>query len=304
MAKTRYDIQFSRLDKVLFPRDGLTKGDLVDYYGRVAPFMLPHVEGRPTTLQRYPDGIGGFMFYQKEAPGHFPDWIEQVAVEKKPTAQDPEDTQCQILCDRPETLQYLANQACITPHTWLSRKPRLHNPDRLILDLDPSDDDFEKVREGAWMLKALLDDLELPAYVMTTGSRGLHVTVPIRPELDFDRVKPLAKNLAERLVAGNPDCFTVEHRKQKRGDRVFVDYLRNEYAQTAVPPYAVRARDGAPVATPLHWDELRDPALHSQSYTLGTVLTRLERMGDPWRDIDRHAVSLRKQRRLAGLEAE
>lgn len=300
MARTRPtpEIAFSRREKVLFPRDGITKGELIDYYGEIADVMLPHVSGRPTTLQRFPDGIHEFMFYQKEAPEHFPDWIELVEVEKKPTGKDPKDWQCQVICDRAETLMYLANIACITPHTWLSRKPKLNRPDRFVLDLDPSDDDFEKVREGAFMLKELLESFDLPVFVMTTGSRGLHVTVPIKPELEFDTVKPLTRRLSEELVARNPDCFTVEHRKAKRGERVFVDYLRNEYAQTAVPPYAVRARDGAPIATPLRWEELKDSRLHSQSFQIRNIGERIARYGDAWANMQQYAVSLKKLAKL------
>ena len=297
-CRTRTDapvgpIEFTRLDKVLFPADGITKGDLIEYYQQVAPFMLPHIIGRPTTMQRYPDGIQKFAFYQKETPEYFPDWIQQVEVEKKPTWQDPDDWQCQVICDKPETLMYLANQACITMHTWLSRKPDLHLPDRLIFDLDPSVENFEAIKQGARDMRALLDELALPSFLMTTGSRGLHLTVPIKPELDFDAVKAFAKKISERLVAQSPDLYTIEHRKAKRGDRIFVDYLRNEYAQTAVPPYAVRARDGAPVATPLDWSEL-DKLKSAQAFNIKTVIARLKKQGDSWADIERHAVSIRK----------
>lgn len=292
-------MEFSKRDKVLFPEDGITKGELIDYYERVADIMLPHVIDRPTTLLRFPEGIHGFSFYQKEAPDYFPDWIEQVAVEKKPTAKDPDDEQCQVLCERPETLMYLANQGCITPHTWLSRKPLLHQPDRLIFDFDPSgeDFDFDWVKEGARQMRAMLEALDLPVFVMTTGSRGLHVVVPIKPELDFKEIKPFAKKLAEQLIEKHPERFTIEMLKKNRGDKIFVDYLRNEYSATSVPPYAVRPKPGAPVATPLTWDEL-DGLKSSRQYTLRNVFDRLEKGGDRWEGIDRGAVSLKK--RIAG----
>lgn len=289
-------LEFSKLDKVLFPEDGLTKGDLINYYRDVADVMLPHIKGRPVSLQRFPDGIHGMKFFQKETPDYFPDWIEEVAVEKEPTAKDPDTEQCQIICDRPETLMYIANQGCITPHTWLSRKPRLHFPDRLIFDFDPSGDDFDFdwVKDGARRMRELLSAMNLPSFVMTTGSRGLHVTVPIKPELDFDEVKPIARKLSEFLATEDPDRFTIEMRKKDRGDRIFVDYLRNEYAQTAVPPYAVRPKPGAPVAVPLRWEELDDPDLHAQQYTVRNVFERLESRGDAWEDISREAVYLKK----------
>jgi bifunctional non-homologous end joining protein LigD len=296
MDKTEeIQLVMSRPEKVLFPEDGITKGELIRYYHDIAEVMLPYIQGRPTTMQRYPDGIHGIMFYQKQVPDYFPDWIEQVAVEKEPTPRDPATRQCQVVCERAETLMYLANQSCITPHTWLSRKPDLCKPDRLIFDFDPSGEDFDFVwvKDGARRMRDMLTVLNLPTYVMATGSRGLHVVVPIRPELDFDQVKPLARKLAHILATEEPERFTIELRKKERGNRIFVDYLRNDYAQTSVPPYAVRPKHGAPVATPLAWEELDDPALTSQQYTLRTIFERLDQVGDPWAGMDEQATSLK-----------
>ncbi len=286
-------LEISHADKVLFPGVGLTKADLVDYYVRIAEVMLPHVRGRPISMERYPDGITGGHFFQKETPDYFPDWVPRVPVYVK----EEDAKQPQVVCDDAATLAYIAEQACITPHTWLSRAPRLDNPDKLVFDLDPPDDDFGAVREGARAVKDVLRDVGLEALLMTTGSRGLHVVVPLDGEDDFDAARDFARRLAEETARRNSGRFTTETRKEDRRDRLFLDYLRNAYAQTSVAPYAVRARPGAPVAAPLDWDELRDPSLDSRTYRTANIFRRLGRKADPWRDFDRRAQSLAGARR-------
>ena len=193
----------------------------------------------------------------------------------------------------PEHLAYLANQNCVTPHVWLSRADRLERPDRLILDLDPSRaDDFERMRAAARALGALLRDLGLEPFAMATGSRGVHVTVPLQRRQDFSAVRAFATDVAALMAARHPDVLTTEFRKAKRGDRILVDVARNAWAQTAVPPYAVRPRPGAPVAVPLRWRELSDPRLRPDRHTIRTLARRLERGGDPWADIGAHARGL------------
>jgi bifunctional non-homologous end joining protein LigD len=281
-------IKVANLDKVIFPDEGITQGDLLDYYRGIADTILPHVRGRPLTMQRFPDGIDAEGFYQKEAPDYFPDWIERVSIE----VEGEGEAQPQVVCGDVATLVYLVDQGCITPHVWLSRADKLHYPDKLIFDLDPPDDAFEPVRSAAQSLRDLLEEIELPAFVMTTGSRGLHVVVPLDRSADFDTVRACAKDLARLLTKRQPDRLTVEMRKAKRGDRIFLDYLRNSYGQNGVAPYAVRAKPSAPVATPLDWDELSDPDLNSQSYRVKNIFRRLGQKDDPWRGILRHAHSL------------
>lgn len=278
-------VRLTHPDKVLFPDDGITKRDLAEYYVRVADVMIPHVRDRPTTQHRWPDGLAGQDFWHKQVPGYFPDWIRQVKVR---TNKGP---QHQVLANDPATLAYLANQNCITPHVWLSRKERLTKPDLVVFDLDPaSDRDFAAVRAGARILRGFLQDLDLVSFVKTTGSKGLHVTVPIQPRHDFLRVHRFAEHLAVRLVEEDPDHFTMEFYKEKRRGRVFVDIGRNAYGQTAVPPYAVRGRPGAPVATPVRWEELG--RITPTRFTLRNLFRRLGARGDPWKDIDRHARAL------------
>jgi len=271
---------------VLFPGDGITKADLVDYYERVADAMLPHLQGRFVSMERFPDGIDGKSFFQKDVPDYFPDWIHTEVVEKEG------GTLRQVVVDDAATLVYLANQACVTPHVWLSRAGHRHHPDRMVFDLDPSGDDPDDVRRAAREVAALLDDLGLVPFVMTSGSRGYHLHVPLDGEADFDRVRAFARGVAAVLVARDPDRFTVEQRKAGRGERIFVDVLRNAYAQTAVAPYSVRAREGAPVATPLALDELKGSELHPRRYTTGNLFRRLSRKEDPWKGMGRRARGL------------
>jgi bifunctional non-homologous end joining protein LigD len=262
--------------------------------------MLPHVRGRIVTMRRFPDGIDGKSFYQKQVPDYFPDWIETVQVTKQGGRLR------ELVIDNPETLAYLANQACIAVHVWPSRAEDPHRPDRLIFDLDPSVDDFGRVRDAARVVRSILEDTGLTPHVMTTGSRGLHVVAPLDARTDFDAARRFAAAVAELVVAKEPDRFTVEHRKRKRGERVFIDYLRNAYAQHGIAPYSVRAKPGAPVATPLTWDELGRADLDARRYTIRNLFRRLARKEDPWKDIARHAGSLadahRRLERLRALE--
>jgi bifunctional non-homologous end joining protein LigD len=295
----RRTVEVSNPDKVLFPDDGITKGDLLDYYRRVAGRMLPHLRGRPVAMERYPDGIDGERIFQKDVPGHFPGWIDRVKVPKEG------GTLQQVVCGEAATLVYLANQACITPHVFLSRVDRLDHPDQLIFDLDPAGDDFDGARRAALALRSLLEELGLPSFAKTTGGKGIHVTVPLDRRADFDTVRRFARDAAAVLAARQPDRLTTEQRKQQRKGRLYLDVMRNAYAQTAVPPYAVRARPGATVATPLDWSEVEDPSLRPSSFTIASVI---ERTGDPWAGLRRRGRSLSRARQrldaLAGAGGE
>lgn len=280
------EIELSHLDRVMFPADGLTKGDLVEYYRRIAPMALPWCRHRPLSMQRFPEGIGEAGFYQKHAPEHFPSWVERVRLPKEDGHVD------YVVANDSATLVYLANHGCITPHLALARCRRPHHPDRLVFDLDPSDDDFEKVCFAARELKRCLDVLSLESYLQTTGSRGLHVIVPLDESWDFDAVRTFARGVADALAERHPRQLTTQQRKAQRGEAVFIDTLRNAYGQTSVAPYAVRALDGAPVATPLAWEELERARLHPRRYTLRNVFRRLAQIDDPWAGMSEHTQSL------------
>jgi bifunctional non-homologous end joining protein LigD len=244
-------------------------------------------------LQRFPDGLGDSGFYQKQASDYFPGWIAKATVDLK----DQDETRSMVVCNDAATLVYLANQACITLHAWLSRWSTPDRPDRMIFDLDPAGDDFTGVREAARHLREVLEHVGLTPYVMTTGSTGLHVAVPLKPKASFDEVRHFARDLATVIVEQQPDRYTIEPRKEKRNQRLFLDYLRNGYGQTAVAPYAVRAKAGAPIATPLDWNELSDGRLRSDRYTLRNIFRRLGQKDDPWAEMDRHARGLAAPRK-------
>lgn len=287
-------------DRVLFPADGITKADLVDYYAAVAAVMLPHLKGRPLTLTRFPGGIDEEGFVQQNFAASLPDWMQRAEVAKKAGTKGA--TVVHPLVQRREALAWMANLDCITPHRWLSRAPRLHIPDLLVIDLDPPDDNFAPVRATARAVAGVLDDLGLAAYLQTTGSRGLHVVTPLRGDTDFDTVRRFARDIAEVVCADDPAHRTPAMRKADRGDRVYLDVMRNGYGQTAVAPYAVRARPGAPVATPLHWDELKVRGMRADRFTLRDVPKRVLQHGDPWADMRQRARSLSRPReRLAKL---
>jgi bifunctional non-homologous end joining protein LigD len=270
-------IEVGNARKVLFPDEGVTKLDLVEYYLRVAETMLPHLRDRPVTMHRFPDGINGSGFYQKDVPGHFPEWIRTVEVDKEGGVLT------HVVCDDAATLAYLAEQACITPHVWLSTVGHPERPDRMIFDLDPPEDGGpEAVRFTARRIKGLLDALGLSGRIMTTGSVGFHVVVPLDGGRTFDEVGGFARRCTEFLARRHPAEITVEQRISKRSGRVFLDHLRNAYAQTTVAPYAVRAKPGAPVAVPIDWDELG--STEPQSYTVSNVFRRLGQKPDPWAD--------------------
>ena len=282
------NLEVTHPQRLMFPDDGITKGDVVDYYCRIAPVMVPHLRNRPLMLERYRAGVDKGGFYQKEAAEHFPAMIRRVDVPKEGgVVHHP-------VIDDEDGLVYLANQGCLTFHCWLPQADRLRQPDRLIVDLDPpaTAGAFSTVRATALRLRKVFDQLGLEAFVQTTGSRGLHVVAPIVPGPDNDEVLAFAHTLAEQLAASDPGRLTTEFRKAKRGARLYLDVARNGYAQTVVAPYTVRARPGAPVATPLDWDEVRATRLTPNRWTIHNIFRRLGAKADPWRGINQHARPL------------
>ncbi|MEW2544274.1 non-homologous end-joining DNA ligase [Streptomyces sp. NPDC047002] len=273
----RRNIGVHRPDKVLFPdrEPPLTKADLVGHYRDLAPYMLPGLKGRPLMLERHPDGVGGPRFMQKNTPESYPEWIRRAELPKKG------GTVTHAVCDDTATLLYLADQACVTFHRWQSRADRPDRPDRLVFDLDPADGGgFEQVRAAARRLGELLEEIRLPAALMTTGSRGLHVLVPLDRAAGFDEVRAFAGEAADLLTLRDPEHLTTEMRTEARGGRLYLDLQRNAYAQTSVAPYSVRAKPDAPVATPLTWDQLDDPGVHARRWSVGDVLEQAR--SDPW----------------------
>lgn len=291
----RRTIPISHADRVLLPEAGVTKLGLARYYAEVAEAMVPHVRDRPLALQVFPAGVEGDGHFLKNAPRHFPEWIKRCSVPKREGGVN-----TQVVANDAATLAYLAGQNAITPHVFTARCDKLERPDRIVFDLDPSREDFAEVRAAARALGDLLRDLGFDPFAMATGSRGLHVVVALRRTTDTSEVHEFARLVGAALAEQHPDTLTVEFRRAKRGDRIFVDVNRNGYGQHAVAPYAVRSLSNAPVATPLHWDELSDRKLSPQGWTVETLPRRLASEGDPWTGFARTARALGPARRRLG----
>jgi bifunctional non-homologous end joining protein LigD len=269
------EVALTNADKVFWPAEGITKGDLFEYYRSVAPWLLPYLRDRPLVLTRYPDGIEGTSFYQKNTPGHVPDWIRTVGVWSESSDREIE----YVVCDDLPTLLYLVNMATIPLHVWASRVASLDRPDWCILDLDPKGAPFENVVEVARAILKLCNDIRLPARIKTSGSTGLHVLVPLGGEVDYEMSRTLGELLARLVVGELPEIATVERVISERGGKVYVDYLQNRRGQLLVAPFSVRPIPGAPVSTPLRWREVKK-GLDIGRYTIRTVPRRLSRMAE------------------------
>lgn len=280
-----HTVETSNDDKRLFPKSGFTKADVIRYYADVAELMRPHLRDRCLTLQRFPDGIGEGGFFQQHRSDHFPDYVGSRQLE---TAAGGERID-HIVAENTAALAYLANQGAITFHGWLSRANAPQTPDRLVFDLDPGGDGFDTVVDCARHLRGALEACGLAPYVMTTGSRGLHVIAPLRGDAGFEALREFAANVASAVAAREPSRFATEQRKKARRGRLYIDIARNAYGQTAVLPYSLRAIEGAPVATPLDWDELGRGDLSPRKYTLENLSLRLGQKDDPFGDFARHA---------------
>jgi bifunctional non-homologous end joining protein LigD len=274
----------SNPDKVMYPDDGITKQDVIDYYRAVADVLLPHLADRPLNLFRSPDGIGAGGFVQQHADRHVPDWVTTVEV----PARGDDQPVPHVLCQDEATLVYVANLAGLELHRWLATAAKPTNPDLLVVDLDPPDGVTPaELRDAATAVRTMFTDVGLVPYVQTTGGRGYHVVAPVAGSAQEQEVRPAVRALADDLAAQHPDHLTTEQRKNKRGDRIFLDTNRNGYAQTAVAPYSLRARPGAPVATPIDWTELS--TVTPDHYHLRNIRRRLARKTDPWQHIQHDA---------------
>jgi bifunctional non-homologous end joining protein LigD len=261
-------VEITHPEKLIFPDKGITKADMAEYYLRISDHMLPYLKDRPLTLQRFPNGIEESGFYQKSISDYFPDYIQTVEVKTE------EGSNTQIICNDKKSLLYLVNQGTVAFHIWLSRKDKLRQPDKVVFDLDPSEDDFEKVKEAAKVVRSYLKKQKKDPELMTTGQSGLHLYYSIRRGKDFDEVKKEARHVAEEVTKLRPDLLTTNIRKDQRGGKIFVDYLRNAYAQTAVCPYSLRANSTAGIATPIQWEEL-SKLDSADFYTIENIFRRL-----------------------------
>jgi bifunctional non-homologous end joining protein LigD len=275
------EVKFSNLDKVFWPDERFTKGDLIAYYRAIAPWLLPYLRDRPVVLTRFPDGITGKSFFQKDAPGFIPDWIR---TERMWSA----DTQREIdyfVCDDEESLLYLANLGTIPLHVWGSRVATLEQPDWCILDLDPKDAPFLHVVRIARAIKDLCDEIALPCLIKTSGSTGLHALLPLGRQCTYEQARTLGGLLARVMAAQFPDIATITRQVGKRGARVYLDYVQNGHGRLLVAPFSARPLPGAPVSMPLTWAEVT-PQLDIRKFTIESAPARMRRLKeDPLRPV-------------------
>jgi len=275
-------LKLTNLNKVLFPKDGYTKQDLIGHYDSVAAWLLPHLKDRPLSLKRYPNGIHAEHFFQKDSPASFPDWLRFETIE---------DVRYVLAEDR-AALLYLANLGCIDQNPFMSRVGSIGHPDWILIDLDPQECSFDRIVEAALLVRQKLDILELTGYPKTTGGDGMHIYVPVQPHYSFEETKSFAEVIARTLAGERPDLFTTPRSVAKRQkNRVYFDYLQNGAGKTIAAPYVVRAYDGAPVATPLRWDEVR-LGLYPTQFTIRNAAQRFEAAGDLFQGVLRKPQTL------------
>jgi len=292
-------VAISHPDKVMFPDDGITKGELAAYYEAIAPCLLPHIRGRPVTMERFHRGIGAPGFFQKDVVKGFPDWLERAEVPKKGgTVHHP-------LINDVRSLLWMANQNTITPHVWGASVPDLWHPDVCVFDLDPArDDEPDAVRAAALALRDLLAELGRTSWVKTSGSKGFHIIVPLDGTADVGEVARFAHRTGAALVARDPDHLTQEFAKADRGGRILVDTGRNGYSATFAAAYAVRARAGAPVSAPCTWEEIEGGAVGPRTFTLRNMRERIDAVGDLWVAMGKKKKPLRPAaERLTNLDS-
>jgi len=286
----------SHPEKVLFPEDGITKGELASYYEAIAPVMLPHIRRRPVTMERYHRGIGAPGFFQKDVSKGFPEWLKRVEVPKN------EGTVNHPIVTDTRSLLWLANQNSITMHVWASRAPNFYQPDICVFDLDPSEDQMDILCKAALDLRALLAEVGLPSWIKTTGSKGFHIAVPLDAKADFGTVARFAHRVGKLLVERDPENLTREFHKVDRRGRILVDTGRNDYSATFAAAYTVRARPGAPVSAPCTWEEVERGEVSPQTFTIRNMAERIANVGDLWSDLLKTKRSLRlPMERLAKL---
>jgi bifunctional non-homologous end joining protein LigD len=289
-------------EKILFPDDGISKGELAAYYEMIAPVMVPHMRNRPVTMERFHRGIGAPGFFQKDVSRGFPKWLQRVEVPKK------DGVVHHALVTDARSLLWLANQNCITPHVWTSRAPDLYYPDICVFDLDPSEDRPEQLRDAALRLRDFLKELGLPSWLKTTGSKGFHIVVPLDGKTNIGEVARFAHLVGDILVTRDPDNLTQEFHKIDRGTRILVDTGRNGYSATFAAAYAVRAKAGAPVSAPCTWEELERGKVGPRTFTLRNMADRIAAVGDLWDEMQKRKRSLRRPiaqlQRMRGAEGD
>jgi bifunctional non-homologous end joining protein LigD len=276
VAETK-TVKLSSPDRVLYPDDGITKGDVFGYYEQVGPAIVPHLRDRPFTMKRYPHGITGEVFFQKQAPRGMPDWIATRQFRTWPREGGSRLVDFPLI-NSPEAVLWVVQMNCIDMNAWYSRIDKPDRPDFVLFDLDPPDDGFELAIEVAHLIRELLDELELPGYVKTSGADGIHVVAPITRRSTFKQTYDFAEKASRLLEQRHPGKVTTEWLKKKR-EGVLVDHRQNGHGKTIASVYSVRPKPGAPVSTPLHWEELT-PTVRPRDFGMKEALQRIEEHGD------------------------
>lgn len=294
----QHTISVSKLDKVFWPENGYTKGNLIQYYVEIAPYLLPHLRDRPIVSIRFPDGVAGKHFYQKNAPPQLPEWIETY----QQYSQESDRPIDFIVVGETAALAWLANQAVIEIHPWLSRTHTIAYPDFAVIDLDPSPaNTYQQVCEIARVFKQLFDELKLKTYVKTSGSEGLHIYLPVKNEYTYQQIRDFTRTAAALVTRIRPDIATIERVVKKRGPRIYLDYLQIGLGKTLSSVYSVRARKGAPVSVPLHWEEITE--VTPEQFTIKNIIPRLQKEGDLFSDVLEYKQSLASACEILGLHS-
>ncbi|HMA53230.1 MAG TPA: non-homologous end-joining DNA ligase, partial [Acidobacteriota bacterium] len=286
-TKFRTRAELTHLDKVFWPGEGTTKGDLVDYYWRMADWILPYLKDRPQALNRHPDGITGESFFQKNLVQAPPPWVKTVNLPSEGKNKDIR----YLVCQNRDTLMYEANLGCIELNVWSSSVPHVHSPDYIVLDFDPLETSFPSVVEAVLAAKAVLDEMAIPAFCKTSGATGLHVYIPLAPRFSYEQARELAHLVCLVVNRRNPDLTSLERTPAKRRGRIYLDYLQNREGATMAAPYSVRPHEGAPVSMPLEWKEVT-AKLDPLDFNIRTAPERMTRKGDRWRDLFKKRLDL------------
>ncbi|KUO51468.1 MAG: hypothetical protein APF76_13980 [Desulfitibacter sp. BRH_c19] len=275
------EVKLTNLEKLYWPELNLTKGDMINYYIKMGPYILPHLKNRPFSMKPYPDGIDGKSFYQKQCPKEAPDWLETFPINSSKKGY----VDWCLINDLP-SLIWIANRACIEMHTWFSRVPNLDKPDIAVLDIDPSGDTgFKESQIIAKLFKIIIDELKLTAIPKTSGATGIHIYIPIEPIYSFTQVREFLLKICRIVEEANPGLATTERNVKKRGSKVYLDAVQNASGKTIPAPYSLRPTPQATVSTPLLWKELEDDNLLPTKFTIENTISRLSQTGDLFRAV-------------------
>lgn len=284
-----HPVQLTNQEKIYWPEDEITKGELVAYYLEVADVLLPHLKDRPLSLHRFPNGINGVSFYQKDLDlKTSPDWLKTVPILASSTGKVVD----YLVCNNAATLAYMANLGCIELNPWLSRTSKLDNPDYIVLDLDPEGISFKYVIETALCIHEILEEMEVKSYVKTSGSSGIHIYIPVAAKYEYEVCRFFAQHVATEAHARMPKVTSIVRAKAQRKNKVYIDYLQNSFGQTVAAPYSVRPKPGATVSAPLRWEEVNGK-LRLEDFHIGNMPKRLKKVGDLWKDIHKQKNDLK-----------